>query len=122
MSIRLHLHDERRLISIDIHIDPMQVIFKSAKPLSVMISGLFICKRYPIQRYFFVVVIVAGVVFFKFFEAKKPKDGKSTTDKSTNTTVDSDASYYQMLGTALLVLSLTCDGILGTYHTRKCSH
>lgn len=87
---------------------PMQVIFKSAKPISVMISGLFICKRYAAQRYLFVLIIVIGVVVFKFFESKEGKKPKSTENK-----VQTDTSNYQLYGTALLVLSLTMDGVLG---------
>ncbi|XP_031636441.1 solute carrier family 35 member B1-like [Contarinia nasturtii] len=93
---------------------PMQVIFKSAKPLSVMMSGLLICKRYAIQRYFFVLIIVTGVVFFKYFEEKpekKAKDGQPIANEKT-TKEESDIDY-QMLGTALLLLSLFFDGLLG---------
>lgn len=87
---------------------PMQVIFKSAKPISVMISGLFICKRYAVQRYLFVLIIVIGVVVFKYFESKEGKKSKNTENK-----IQTDTSNFQLYGTALLVLSLIMDGVLG---------
>lgn len=92
---------------------PMQVIFKSAKPISVMISGLFICKRYTAQRYIFVLIIVAGVVVFKFFESNEGKSEPTKVDKIKENEDKTDKNNYQMYGTALLILSLTMDGILG---------
>lgn len=85
---------------------PMQVIFKSAKPLSVMILGLMFCKRYKIQRYFFVLVIVSGVIVFKAFEAKEEKPMK---DDAKNDVSNLEKFY----GTGLLILSLVMDGVLG---------
>ncbi|XP_055295411.1 solute carrier family 35 member B1 homolog [Sitodiplosis mosellana] len=87
---------------------PMQVIFKSAKPLAVIILGLIICKKYPIQRYFFVLLIVTGVVLFIFYEPKNA--GKIT---STDDTTD-----YRFIGIVLLALSLVMDGILGAIQDR----
>lgn len=86
---------------------PLQVIMKSAKPLSVMILGLIFCKKYTVQRYFFVFVIVCGVVVFKLFEpSQKPSK-------------ENDATHmYQILGTCLLVFSLTMDGVLGAIQDR----
>lgn len=82
---------------------PMQVIFKSAKPISVMFINLFMCKRYTIQRYVFVMLIVVGVVLFKLFESKE----KSTTKK------DSDEHLQQWYGIGVLTFSLAMDGLLG---------
>lgn len=90
---------------------PMQVIFKSAKPIAVMIIGLVICKRYPIQRYFFVVLIVIGVVVFKLFESK---DGKP--DESIKW-VDG-TNWEEIGGIGLLILSVSMDGILGNIQDR----
>lgn len=86
---------------------PMQMIFKSAKPISVMISGLLICKRYPIQRYAFVLIIVLGLFMFNYFEfdgSKKPAQVKQ---------IDEDTTNYQQYGIALLIFSLAMDGLLG---------
>lgn len=102
---------------------PMQVIFKSAKPLSVMILGLMFCKKYTIQRYLFVVVIVTGVVVFKFYEPKEAKEGKELKRIMIDDVVERDGdgdghgemskTMAQILGTGLLCFSLTADGVLG---------
>lgn len=81
---------------------PMQVIFKSAKPISVMVLNLFMCKRYTIQRYIFVLLIVVGVVLFKLFE----KDDKGKAKKD-------DDEFYKWLGIGVLTFSLAMDGLLG---------
>ncbi|XP_031621402.1 solute carrier family 35 member B1-like isoform X2 [Contarinia nasturtii] len=91
---------------------PAQVIIKSAKPLSVMLLGLMFCKRYTIQRYFFVLVIVTGVVVFKLFEAKEEKPVKTKTENHEI------SDMYQMFGTCLLIFSLTMDGVLGAIQDR----
>lgn len=86
---------------------PMQVIFKSAKPISVMFINLFMCKRYSIQRYIFVMLIVVGVVLFKIFEYKdKSKDKKD------------DDHLYQWYGIGVLTFSLAMDGLLGAIEDR----
>lgn len=82
---------------------PMQVIFKSAKPLAVIILGLIFCKKYPIQRYFFVSIIVTGVVLFIYYEPKNISKATSTDD----------ALDYRYIGITLVTLSLVMDGILG---------
>lgn len=87
----------------------MQVIFKSAKPLSVMILGLIFCKRYTVQRYFFVVVIVTGVIVFKLFESKEEKSTRSGMQLS---------DLEQILGPVLLTFSLSMDGVLGAIQDR----
>lgn len=94
---------------------PMQVILKSAKPISVMIGGLFFCKRYTIQRYFFVLIIVVGVGMFKYFESKEGKKAKTDVCKSENSSssIGIDVSNTQLLGIGLLIISLAMDGILG---------
>lgn len=93
---------------------PMQVIAKSSKPISVMMVGLFICKRYTIQRYFFVLLIVIGVVMFKLFESKEGKRVKVNDDSAW---FDA-ANKEQIIGMALLVLSLFMDGVLGAIQDR----
>lgn len=98
---------------------PMQVIFKSAKPLSVMILGLMFCKKYTIQRYMFVFIIVTGVVVFKFFEPAKAKHGE--VQKRSDGGHDDEGmseTMIQILGTGLLCFSLTMDGVLGAIQDR----
>ena len=85
---------------------PTQVIGKSAKPIPVMLLGVLIGhKRYTIQRYCFVLTIVAGVVLFMM------KEGKVNT---------SAAASEQMLGIGevLLILSLSMDGLTGAIQER----
>lgn len=84
---------------------PMQVIGKSAKPIPVMILGVLIGhKRYSIQRYCFVFVIVAGVVLFMM------KDSKVNNVASTEQAVG--------IGEILLILSLAMDGLTGAIQDR----
>lgn len=89
----------------------MEVIFRSAKPIAVMIAGLFICKRYTMQKYFFMVMIVVGVSMFKFFESSKDKSGREDNwlDISNST---------QLTGIALLMFSLCMDGALSAIQDR----
>lgn len=92
---------------------PIEVIFKSAKPIAVMISSLIICKRYPIYRYFFVLMIVVGVIIFKLFEAKDNKPIESVKIKNAL-----DIDLMQVKGIGLLLLSLCMDGTLGAIQDR----
>lgn len=94
---------------------PMQIIFKSAKPLSVMLMGLIFCKRYKLQRYFFVLVIVTGVTMFKLFEEKEEeKDDKQAKKVDENGVAD----QKRLIGMGILILSLFLDGILGSVQDR----
>lgn len=72
-----------------------------------MFINLFMCKRYSIQRYIFVMLIVVGVVLFKIFEYKdKSKDKKD------------DDHLYQWYGIGVLTFSLAMDGLLGAIEDR----
>lgn len=93
---------------------PMQVIMKSAKPIAVMLINLFMCKRYTIQRYFFVSLIVAGLLLFKFFEEPAKKEASKVDVKSN----DVDAEMGQWIGIAILSVSLLMDGTLGAIEDR----
>ena len=58
---------------------PTQVIGKSCKPIPVMVLGVLLGrKRYPILKYLFVFLIVAGVALFMY----KDKKDATTTDMS----------------------------------------
>lgn len=85
---------------------PTQVIAKSCKPIPVMILGvLFGGKKYPLLKYLFVFLIVAGVALFTY----KDKGGSSGTSIG--------------LGEFLLLVSLTCDGLTGAIQERmKAEH
>lgn len=81
---------------------PTQVIAKSSKPIPVMLIGVLLAnKRYTVQKYFFVLMIVVGVIMFIY------KDGK---DK------DSDANHH--IGLMLVGMSLLSDGVLGAIEDR----
>lgn len=76
----------------------MQVVGKSAKPIPVMILGVLIGRKsYPMKKYFFVFLIVVGVVLFMF------------KDNASNNQIDSSFG----IGEILLLLSLTMDGLTG---------
>ena len=56
---------------------PMQVLGKSVKPVPVMLLGVLVArKRYPWIKYFYVMLIVVGVVLFMY----KPKETTKATD------------------------------------------
>lgn len=81
---------------------PTQVIAKSSKPIPVMLLGVLLAhKRYTIQKYFFVVMIVVGVIMFIY------KDGKAKDGESNN-----------HIGLILIGLSLLSDGVLGAIEDR----
>ncbi|XP_014681326.1 PREDICTED: LOW QUALITY PROTEIN: solute carrier family 35 member B1-like [Priapulus caudatus] len=93
---------------------PTQVLGKSCKPIPVMLLGVLIGgKRYNLQKYVFVTMIVIGVALFMY------KDGK----------VSSSSDLVVGAGEALLVVSLTLDGVTGAmqdrmrgYHSTKGHH
>lgn len=50
---------------------PTQVLGKSVKPIPVMILGVLLAgKRYPLRKYLFIILIVAGVAMFLYKEKK----------------------------------------------------
>lgn len=75
-----------------------QVVGKAAKPIPVMVLGVLLGRKsYPLKKYFFILLIVIGVVLFMFKEqAKKGADPQSFG-----------------IGEVLLLLSLTMDGLTG---------
>ncbi len=85
---------------------PTQVIGKSCKPIPIMLLGvLFAGKRYAVQKYFFVAMIVAGVAVFTYKDVK-PKPGDSSTGFSLG------------MGEALLLFSLIQDGCIAAIQDR----
>lgn len=81
---------------------PTQVIAKSSKPIPVMLLGVLLAhKRYTVQKYFFVLMIVVGVIMFIY------KDGKSKDGDSNN-----------HIGLILIGISLLSDGVLGAIEDR----
>jgi len=80
---------------------PMQVLGKSIKPVPVMLLGVLVArKRYPLEKYFYVLVIVLGVVLFMY---KEPKE--------TAKVIESGEIFG--IGEFLLFVSLVFDGLTG---------
>jgi len=49
-----------------------KVLGKSVKPVPVMLLGVLVArKRYPLKKYFYVLLIVLGVVLFMYKEPKE---------------------------------------------------
>ncbi|CAG4942565.1 unnamed protein product [Colias eurytheme] len=83
---------------------PTQVVGKAAKPIPVMILGVLLGKKvYPLRKYFFVLLIVMGVVLFMFKD-----QAKKVTEESQGLGI----------GELLLFLSLTMDGLTGAVQER----
>jgi solute carrier family 35 (UDP-galactose transporter), member B1 len=81
---------------------PTQVVAKAAKPIPVMILGVLIGRKsYSMQKYFFVLIIVVGVVLFMFKEGQENKNSENAG-----------------LGEILLLLSLSMDGLTGAIQER----
>jgi len=84
---------------------PTQVIGKSCKPIPVMILGVLIGRKsYPLLKYMFVLMIVAGVALFMYKDKAAAKSG--------------DTAGGLGLGEIMLLLSLSCDGITGAIQER----
>jgi solute carrier family 35 (UDP-galactose transporter), member B1 len=78
---------------------PVKIVIKSAKPIPVIILGALIGgKSYAYRKYFFVLVIVAGVILFNY------KDNENF-----------EAFGW---GEPLLFFSLMMDGVLGALEER----
>lgn len=86
---------------------PLQVLGKSAKPVSVMALGIILArKRYPLHRYFCVLLIVLGVGLFLH---SNPKSATTLTPHPTGT------AYF---GELLIMSSLIFDGLTGAIQER----
>lgn len=81
---------------------PTQVVAKAAKPIPVMILGVLIGRKsYSVQKYFFIFIIVVGVVLFMYKEGKVNPNSENAG-----------------LGEILLFLSLAMDGLTGAIQER----
>ncbi|KAF5269245.1 hypothetical protein FQR65_LT02546 [Abscondita terminalis] len=82
---------------------PTQVVGKAGKPIPVMVLGVLIGRKsYPLKKYFFVLLIVIGVVLFMYKEKASAKQSDTTFG----------------LGELLIILSLTMDGLTGAVQER----
>ena len=85
---------------------PTQVIGKSCKPIPVMVLGVLVGrKRYPLLKYLFILMIVAGVAMFMY------KDGSKKGAQGGEGLIG--------VGEILLLVSLTCDGLTGAVQVRN---
>jgi UDP-galactose transporter B1 len=79
---------------------PVQALMKSSKIVSIlMVSLIFVSatkKKYSASQYFSGFIITLGIIIFNLFQ------GKHKGDKETS-----------LIGLALLVVSLFCDGLIG---------
>jgi solute carrier family 35 (UDP-galactose transporter), member B1 len=82
---------------------PVQVLFKSCKPVPVMGFGFLLGKRYALKKYVNVIVITAGVALFMGGGSSTRKSG----DESTT-----------LMGAVLLSISLCFDGATGAYEDK----
>jgi UDP-galactose transporter B1 len=83
---------------------PVQVLFKSCKPVPVMLFGLLLGRKYSIRKYVNVIIITTGVALFM--------GGGSSSQKKDATTDGTDAA---LLGGLMLSVSLCFDGATGAY-------
>ena len=83
---------------------PVQVLFKSCKPVPVMIFGTILGKKYPLRKYVNVIIITTGVALFMGggSSTRKPGGGSDTT----------------LIGGLMLSVSLCFDGATGAYEDK----
>nr|XP_012151550.1 PREDICTED: solute carrier family 35 member B1 isoform X2 [Megachile rotundata] len=88
---------------------PTQVVGKAGKPIPVMILGVLLgSKVYPVRKYFFVFLVVIGIVLFMY---KDVSPSKKQAESQTG------------FGVLLLLLSLTMDGLISAVQERmKAEH
>ena len=85
---------------------PVQVLFKSCKPVPVMAFGIALGKRYPLKKYVNVIIITCGVALFM---------GGGSSTKADNSSSSADST---LLGALMLSLSLCFDGATGAYEDK----
>jgi len=90
---------------------PIQVLAKSCKPVPVMIMGAFMGKKYSLQKYLNVCLIVGGVALFMSGGSSKHKGGAD----------DLGGAGEQLIGIILLFISLCFDGGTGAYEDKLMS-
>lgn len=89
---------------------PVQVLFKSCKPVPVMIFNLILGKRYKLTKYVNVIIITAGVGLFM--------GGGNSTHKDAGDTAQGDTL---LMGALMLSISLCFDGATGAYEDKLMS-
>lgn len=84
---------------------PVQVLFKSCKPVPVMIFGVLLGKKYPLRKYVNVIIITCGVALFM--------GGGNSTNNGGGMAAEST-----LLGALMLSVSLCFDGATGAYEDK----
>ena len=90
---------------------PVQVLFKSCKPVPVMAFGVLLGQKYSIQKYVNVAIITIGVALFM-------GGGSSTAKKADSGTSEADMT---LIGAFILSISLCFDGATGAYEDKLMS-
>jgi UDP-galactose transporter B1 len=85
---------------------PVQVLFKSCKPVPVMVFGAVLGKKYPLKKYVNVAIITIGVMLFMGGGSSTSKKGMGSAESTT------------LMGGLLLTLSLCFDGATGAYEDK----
>lgn len=83
---------------------PVQVLFKSCKPVPVMIFGVILGKKYPLRKYVNVMIITSGVALFMGGGSSSSSGGGG--GEST------------LIGAIMLTCSLCFDGATGAYEDK----
>lgn len=94
------------ILSLRYVIYPVQVLFKSCKPVPVLVLNTLLGRTYSMKKYVNVVIITTGVALFM--------GGGSSTAKSGG----SGAGEATMYGAFMLLTSLVFDGITGANEDR----
>jgi UDP-galactose transporter B1 len=88
---------------------PVQVLFKSCKPVPVMAFGVLLGKKYPLRKYVNVVLITAGVALFM---------GGGTSASKKDADIGGGGMGTALIGGFLLTFSLCFDGATGAYEDK----
>lgn len=88
------------ILSLRYVIYPVQILFKSCKPVPVLVLNTILGRTYPIKKYVNVVIITTGVALFM--------GGGHSTSKNN------DSSDSTLFGALILLISLIFDGITGS--------
>ena len=91
---------------------PVQVLFKSCKPVPVMLFGTILGKKYPLRKYVNVIIITCGVALFM---------GGGTSASKADADVGGGGLGTTMIGGLLLTFSLCFDGATGAYEDKLMS-
>ncbi len=83
---------------------PTQALGKSCKIVPVMVFNVVVAKKsYSVREYVQVLMITLGIILFNLFKARKRGGEGSAADDDS------------LVGVVLLLASLCCDGITGSY-------